>query len=262
MRVLLLGATGMLGKAVYEVLSRDHEVIPTTRREFDPLAIQYRPEYLDDFVRSVGHVDMVVNAIGITIPASKRVGAPETFFINSVFPHMLARAYGEKLIHITTDCVYSGTDGGAPYYEISPHSPKDAYGLSKSFGEPAECLTIRTSIIGPDGDGTGLLGWFRAQTGRVNGFTNHIWNGITTKEFGKVCAKLLNERGAWRGLFHVHSNTVTKHDMLVAFKKKYAQDVQIVPVEASIAVNRQLSTNCGLNAWLQIPTFEEMVEEM
>jgi dTDP-4-dehydrorhamnose reductase len=262
MRVLLLGATGMLGKAVYEVLSRDHTVIPTTRREFDPLAIQYRPGYLDDFVRSVGHVDMVVNAIGITIPTSKKISVSETFFINAVFPHMLAKAYGWKLVHITTDCVYSGTDGGAPYYEISPHSPKDVYGLSKSFGEPAECLTIRTSIIGPDGDGTGLLGWFRQQTECVNGFTNHIWNGITTKEFGKVCAKLLKDREHWGGTFHVFSNKVTKHDMLVAFKKKYAQDVEIVPAVADIAVNRELATNCGLNDWLQIPTFEEMIEEM
>lgn len=261
MRVLLLGATGMLGKAVYDVLSRDHEVIPTTRREFDVLRAM-NPEYFRNFVNRIGDIDWVVNCIGVTIPRSKIEGAPNTYFVNSVFPHMLAAEYGPKLIHITTDCVYSGTDGGAPYNENSPHSPKDVYGLSKSFGEPAECLTIRTSIIGPDGDGTGLLGWFRAQTDEVKGFTNHIWNGVTTKQFGKVCNKIIHDGGAQFGTFHVHSNRVTKYDMLLAFKKKYAQDVEIIPTVADIAVNREMSTIRGLNGWLQIPTFEEMIEEM
>lgn len=261
MRVLLLGANGMLGKAVHEVLSRECEVIPITRKEFDTTHILRDVTYFPDFVRRIGEVDWVVNAIGVTIPHATKDPAA-TYFVNSVFPHMLAKEYGDRLIHITTDCVYSGTDGGAPYNESSPHSPKDVYGLSKSFGEPAECLTIRTSIIGPDGDGTGLLGWFRQQTGTIKGFTNHVWNGITTKQFGHVCMKAMHGRQPWRGVFHVFSNTVTKHDMLVAFRKKYSQNVEIIPTLSVDTVNRELGTYYGLNQWLGIPTFEEMIEEM
>src|SRR4030042_614601 len=197
-KVAILGATGMLGSAVYSVLKDKYDLILTVREsakiellekayggteshqviEFDAgKAYQdflskkgYPGEYLNSFLSRIESADWVINAIGITIPFSLENEAL-TFFINSALPHLLARELGDKLIHITTDCSFSGL-GGAPYYEHSPKTPVYLYGLSKSLGEPTNCLTLRTSIIGRElGGFTGLLEWFlRQKEPKVNGF--------------------------------------------------------------------------------------------
>jgi len=292
-KVLLLGATGMLGSAVYNVLREKHNLVITARdpeklhllnngpacrfaHRFDveKMMADYETKqgsvYFDKFVEDVGEVDYVINAIGVTIPFSlKNIGL--TFFVNSIFPHLLARRYGShgshgtRLIHITTDCVYSGTDGGAPYDEDSPLSPNDIYGLSKSMGEPKNCLTIRTSIIGPELSGhTGLLGWFltNAKPGAVlNGFTDHLWNGITTHQFGLVCDKVISHSWTSPALAHVFTEPVTKYEMLMAFREKYNRDCEIKPMSGKPVV-RTLATNQNFNSWLKIPSFKQMIEEM
>jgi len=294
-KVLLLGATGMLGSAVYRVLRDKYDLTITARdthklgllgshlthdrdlgigvayrfAEFDAekmmadYAAKQGSVYFDKFVEDVGDVSYVINAIGVTIPFSlKNTGL--TFFVNSVFPHLLANRYGCRLIHITTDCVYSGTDGKAPYDEDSPLSPNDIYGLSKSMGEPKNCLTIRTSIIGPELSGhTGLLGWFltNAKPGAVlNGFTDHLWNGITTHQFGLVC-EIISHSWDSPTLAHVFTEPVTKYEMLLAFREKYNLDCEIKPVSGKPVV-RTLATTKSVNTWLKIPSFKQMIEEM
>jgi len=295
-KVLLLGATGMLGSAVYKVLRDKYDLTITARdtaklgllgshltkdaelgvgvayrfTEFDAekMMADYTAKqgssYFDKFVYDVGDVDYVINAIGVTIPFSlKNPGL--TFFVNSALPYLLARRYGRRLIHITTDCVYSGTDDGAPYDEDSPLSPNDIYGLSKSLGEPKNCLTIRTSIIGPELSGhTGLLGWFltNAKPGAVlNGFTDHLWNGITTHQFGVVCDKIMSAGRLDHGLFHVFANPVSKYEMLLAFKERFERRCEIKPAAGNPVV-RTLSTVYEFNDWLEIPTFQKMVREL
>jgi dTDP-4-dehydrorhamnose reductase len=257
MKVLVLGANGMLGHAVTEELSKDFEVIPVTRKQvtidfdFDPSALDcYNAEY-------------VINCVGVTIPFSQQDPA-KTVLVNSIFPHVLADAFGDRLIHITTDCVYSGTDGKAPYTEFATTSAQNLYGLSKSLGEPKNAVTIRTSIIGRETHGfTGLLEWFLREAknkGTVDGYTQHMWNGVTTKQFGKICRKLME----WRhpaGLYHVHSTDVLKYEMLLAFKKKYDLDCVIRPVDGPVC-DRRLRTIHSLCEGLDIPSFEEMIEEM
>jgi dTDP-4-dehydrorhamnose reductase len=294
-KVLLLGATGMLGSTVYQVL-RDKYDLTITARSADKLKLLDRPmnatgelidpsrvaafdaemmmadyvakrgcsAYFEEFVRNVGDVDYVINAIGVTIPFSlKNPGL--TFFTNSALPYILAREYGRRLIHITTDCVYSGTDGGAPYNEKSAKSPNDIYGLSKSLGEPTDCITIRTSIIGPELSGnTGLLGWFltNAKPGAtLNGFSDHLWNGITTHQYGLVCDRIIDADWRETGLFHVFTDPVTKYEMLLAFQKKYGTQAEIVPSSGKPVI-RTLSTIYDFNRLLEIPSFEQMVGEM
>lgn len=282
-KVLLLGATGMLGSAVYKVLRDKYDLTVTARDtaklgllgsstaylEFDAEKVMtdYKTKssvYFSRFAKDAGDVDYVINAIGVTIPFALRdPGA--TFFVNSAFPHVLARHYGPRLIHITTDCVYSGTDGGAPYDERSPRSPNDIYGLSKSLGEPTECFTIRTSIIGPELSGhTGLLGWFLANAkpgASLNGFTDHLWNGITTRQFGVVCDRIMSEERLGHGLFHVFTGPVSKYEMLLAFKERFNLQCEIKPVSGNPVV-RTLSTVHKFNDWLEIPTFQKMVVEI
>lgn len=262
MRVLLLGANGMLGHAVQDVLSPHHDVIAATRRDFDVADMVSDVKYLPDFAKKVGEVDYVINAIGVTIPFSK-VNPAMTFFVNASFPHILANHYGTKLIHITTDCVYDGRSGRLPYDELCDLSPKDIYGLSKSLGEPTNCVTLRTSIVGLELKGhTGLLGWFLQQKSCI-GYTNHTWNGVTTKQFGKICEKIMQDAPyGLRGIRHVFSNPVTKYEMLCEFKNHFGTDCEIIPAESPNPCNREMGTIYPLNDWLKIPTFKEMVKEM
>jgi len=287
-RVLLLGATGMLGSTLYEMLKDKYELLlavrnlqklqlleriygPTSKHlvfPFDAAAIYddcaakrgYPGPYFTAFLRRVGEVDFVINAIGVTIPFALR-NPSLTFFVNGSLPHLLASAFGERLIHITTDCVYNGTEG-YPYDEYSPKSPPDVYGHSKSLGEPMDCLTIRTSIVGRELDGfTGLLEWFLQQEGKtINGFAEHYWNGITTKQFGVLCDRIISSPDKFprRGIYHVFSTAVSKFEMLLAFQRKYGVRCTIEPITDK-KLNRILATKKPLNALLQLPSFDAMV---
>lgn len=293
-RIALFGPTGMLGSAVYGVLSKSHELILLSRDEeklklldaayggvnkhrfvrFD-VAELYQ-DYLGGFSKlhqspkaqalfeAIGDIDGVVNAVGVIKPYSTKDPAM-TLFVNAAFPHILAAHYGPKLIQITTDCAFSGLDG-APYTEESPKSPNDLYGLSKALGEPADrSLVLRTSIIGPElHSNVSLIEWFKQQDGKtIKGFTNHFWNGITTKQFGKICHTIISDRKSWpaTGLFHVFSNDVSKYDMVQTFKEKYKIDVTIEAATPD-PVDRRLGTVKDLCVKLKVPTFQEMMAEL
>jgi dTDP-4-dehydrorhamnose reductase len=290
-KILLLGATGMLGSAVYGVLRgkydlvlgiRNEDKLPLLEKSYgqvngskiipfdaakiyqDYLAKKGSPgEYLSQFFEQVEDVDHVINAIGVTIPFSLKEPSL-TFFINGALPHILAQHFGEKLIHITTDCVYNGKDG-FPYDENSPKSPVDLYGVSKGMGEPTNCLTIRTSIIGRELDGfTGLLEWFLQQEGKtITGFAEHYWNGITTKQFGILCERIMSSPEAYpsRGLYHVFSNPVSKYEMLLTFKEKFGVRCT-VKADKENKLNRTIATVKELNQKLKVPSFTDMVNAL
>ena len=289
--VLLLGATGMLGSAVYDVLKDKYKLILTAR---DPQKIDlldeayggtknhrvaafdaaknhedfvskkgYPGEYLSGFISEIGDVDYVINAIGVTIPFTLE-NPPLTYFVNGALPHILARAYGPKLIHITTDCAFSGKDG-YPYDENSPKTPVDLYGLSKTLGEPTNCLTLRTSIIGRELEGhRGLLDWFLHQKGKeLTGFASHFWNGVTTKEYGRIVDRIMSDPGQYprTGLYHVFSTAVSKYDMLQEFKKHFRVGTAINR-DAANKLDRTLSTVYDFNRLLNIPSFPQMIADL
>jgi dTDP-4-dehydrorhamnose reductase len=218
---------------------------------------------MTEFLRRVGKIDHVINAIGVTIPFSMREPAL-TFFINGALPHILAESFGEKLIHITTDCVYNGKEG-FPYNENSSKSPTDLYGLSKSLGEPTGCLTIRTSIIGRELDGmSGLLEWFLQQEGKtITGFAEHYWNGITTQQFGKLCDQIMQSPDAFprRGIYHVFSTVVSKYEMLLSFQRKYGIRCTI-KADNENKLNRSMTSVKELNQLLRVPAFPQMLEAL
>jgi len=281
----------MLGSAVYGVLNKKYDLILGARNPdkvtllekafggtdkakilpFDAELVYqdyvakkgFPGEYMTQFLQRVGEVDSVINAIGVTIPFVLREPAV-TFVVNGALPHILAKHFQEKLIHITTDCVYDGK-AGFPYDENSPKSPVDVYGLSKSLGEPANCLTIRTSIIGRELNGfTGLLEWFLQQSGKtITGFAAHYWNGITTQQFGKLCDQIMESPEAYprRGVYHVFSTAVSKYEMLLAFQHKYHIQCTIIGEEQN-KLNRTLTTVKELNQMLKVPSFAEMLDAL
>lgn len=289
--VIILGATGMLGSAIYDTLKDEYKLILTVRNkekaklldnayggvdqhrvvEFDVSKVYQDflnkkgnpSEALQSFLGEVGEFDYAINAIGITIPFSMENEAL-TLFINGALPHLLSREWGKKLIHITTDCVYNGLEG-FPYDENSQKTPIDLYGLSKSLGEPTDCLTIRTSIIGRELEGfTGLLEWFLQQEGQeISGFSNHYWNGVTTKQFGEICDQIISEPEKYpgTGLHHVFSSVVSKHEMLLKLREKFGIQCEIKD-NPEPKLNRSLTTIKDLNEKLDIPAFDKMVDDL
>lgn len=275
MKVLILGGDGMLGHmAVKYLKSKGHDVFSTTRNtdlaegqiHLDLLSENFSlSRVINDGLPPSWKPDYIVNCIGIIKPYSE-VNIENTIFINSTFPHILARygeGYGIKIIHITTDCVYSGSEGS--YDETSKFDPLDIYGKTKSLGEPKNCFVLRTSIIGPEKKGKlSLLEWFFQQDGKeVNGFDNHFWNGLTTLECSKVIEQIM-ERGLFEnGTKHIFSTVVSKFDMLNEFKNVYSLNTKINKMSTKDKLDRTLTTaNHNFLNKLDILSFREMVAEM
>jgi dTDP-4-dehydrorhamnose reductase len=245
MRILVLGGDGMLGHQLLKSLSSRHEVKVTLRQN---LAVyqQYglfveSNSYAGIDVRSFARIsevmadfqpDAVINAVGIV---KQRIEAKESIpsiEINALLPHrlsVLCRVAGVRLIHLSTDCVFSGKKGN--YRENDPPDADDLYGRSKYLGEVHEshCLTLRTSIIGYElSRKKSLLEWFLSQTGTVKGFTGAIYSGFTTKEMSRIIEMVLLKNTDAHGLYHVTSDPINKYDLLLLFRDKFDKDIEVV----------------------------------
>lgn len=295
MKVLVLGASGMLGSMVTDFLSRDPEmeVIATARDEkilekgrallpkvtWKKLdALSGNSEILSGAMNQVG---WIVNAIGITKPLIRDDNPFEVeraLRVNSLFPHELASAFKSRptrVLQIATDCVYSGKKGN--YLETDEHDPLDVYGKSKSLGEvnDSHFAHLRCSIIGPEPkEYKFLIEWFRRQPqgAPVNGFTNHQWNGVTTLHFAKVVGGIIKKNLELPRLVHViPSGFLTKAQMLHEFARAYRRkDIVIRETPAEKIIDRTLSTRnpkLNLGIWQAAgyaspPTVPDMIAEM
>lgn len=256
-RVLVLGSTGMLGVQVVRQLQHlGHEVVGTTRRD-SPDKGQIRFDVERDDIGSLfakhGSFDYVVNAIGIIKPYIHDGNSAEemrAIAVNSMFPHKLAlvaNAHSTRVIQIATDCTFSGF--AKLYTEDSPHDALDVYGKTKSLGEIVvdNVMHIRCSIIGREyGRSTSLVEWVLAHEygGKVSGYTNHLWNGVTTNVFGRVCGGIISENIFSAGKVHlVPSTLVSKYELVQAIASSCGRDdLEINPTEAPVAVDRTLAT--------------------
>lgn len=279
-RVLILGGTGMLGSAVgnHFLGQSSFDVFLTARDmslaygnksrwiKFDPTgqtmdAISHLPEL---FSQMPENPDIVINCIGTIKPFINKDPA-HSVLLNSLFPHELAsycKAIGVKVLHITTDCVFSGSKGN--YSESDAHDCLDMYGKSKSIGEPANCMVVRTSIIGPElHKNASLIAWAQSQKGNdVNGFSNHLWNGLTTLQYAKVCQQIIDGDLYSEGTFHVFSNKVTKAELLRLIDERYKLGLKIKVIDAVEACDRSLTTVKGLMGKLKVPSLEQQLSEI
>jgi dTDP-4-dehydrorhamnose reductase len=204
-KVIILGSTGMLGNEVlmHFLKVNDCDVSSSVRNEKFKIDCNFLFDPTINSVDGLPFADFYINAIGIIKPHMLK-NLKSAIYINSIFPRELAdecEKRGSKLIHITTDCVFSGKDGN--YDEDSLHDALDGYGKSKSLGEPENCMVLRTSIIGPEiHRHVSLISWVQDQREEeINGFTNHLWNGITTLQYAKICEKIINIK--WAPLLHL-----------------------------------------------------------
>jgi dTDP-4-dehydrorhamnose reductase len=261
MRVLILGANGMLGHKLYQECHPCFDVSITTRKGPGRCQFEASTGAAIRLLRSV-QPDAVVNCIGIV---KQRESTPlEMFRVNGIFPRALAAACTERnirLIQISTDCVFSGNDG--PYTEEDEPDPVDDYGWSKLAGETEDHLTIRTSFIGRELETSrGLLEWFLSQDTMVRGFTNAIFSGLTTRALAKTIADVLAYRPGLKGIYHVGGDPISKYHLLHLLKAAYDKDVEIVP-DAAVPCDRSLvSAKFRKAADWECPSWEEMVEDM
>jgi dTDP-4-dehydrorhamnose reductase len=280
MRAIVLGAAGMLGHKLLQRLRADHEIAGTLREpaaDANLLRILsstklYREVHADDLSSIERAIDdwgakVVLNCIGI-IKQVKAASDPITsIVINSLFPHQLAQltaSRGAKLIHFSTDCVFSGHRGN--YAEDDVPDPIDLYGRSKLLGEVAGrgMLTLRTSIVGRELRGHfGLIDWFLSQRGsRIKGYTRALYNGLTTTAAADLVARLIRDHPDVEGLWHVSAGPISKFDLLQIVKRVYQLDIDITPDEDFVCDRRLDSTRFRERTGWRPPSWEDMIANM
>ena len=263
-KVVILGSTGMLGSAVSKYLfeKEDYEVYTSYRKE--ELKWNERSFFFDALspnFNKIPECDYILNCIGIIKPFMKE-SLTASILINSLFPRLLS-SWGAhtstKIIHITTDCVFSGKDGN--YDENSLHDCTDDYGKTKSLGEPENCMVLRTSIIGEEiHKNASLIEWAKSMKGQtVKGFTNHMWNGITTTQYADICTQIIENNLYQRGLFHVFSDSVNKYELISAISDSLSLDLHIEAHEPLVPCNRTLKTAKDLMSSLTIPSIKQQL---
>ena len=279
MKILVLGGDGMLGHQLLTHLRARHEVKVTLRQDL-PVYLPYglfnsENSYAATDVRSMDRLievmadfrpEAVINAVGIVKQRADAKESIPSLEINALLPHRLAllcKSMGARLVHLSTDCVFSGSKGN--YQESDPSDAADLYGKTKFLGEVHEsnCLTLRTSIIGPElSRHTSLLDWFLAQTGTVRGFTRAIYTGFTTLEMSRIIETMLTEHPLACGVYQVSSEPINKYELLQLIKKKTGRAVEILP-EQQFCCDRSLdSSRFRAEFNYTPPSWPAMIEEL
>jgi dTDP-4-dehydrorhamnose reductase len=267
-KILLLGATGMAGHVIYYYLDSTNKynitnVVFRNRLTDNSIVLDITDKNaVENLVRDQ-KPNIIINCIGILIKDSL-IHPDNAIYINSYFPHLLKKLSGEvdaKLIHISTDCVFSGKKGD--YGESDFKDAADVYGRSKALGEIVneQDITIRTSIIGPElkKEGEGLFHWFMTQRGEINGYTEAFWSGVTTLELAKSIDYIIGE--GISGLVHLtNGEKISKYELLKLFKEIYRKEGDISirscegkQVDKSLQKSRQLKYT--------VPSYRQMLTE-
>jgi dTDP-4-dehydrorhamnose reductase len=279
MRVLVFGPTGMLGHEMVEVLKgRGFEVTTAGRSDSD---IFFEVGVSDFSELRLRGFDYIVNCIGLithNINESDPNSVASAKLLNAEFPRRLAgfaEETGSKLIQIATDCVFSGSKGG--YLETDTHDATDLYGTTKSAGEieSPNVMHIRASIVGRElKSKKSLLEWVIGQpeNGKVAGFTDRLWNGVTTTAFAKIVAGVISLSAFRPGVWHlVPKDKVSKFALVSMLASALGRpDLQITPSESGLAKDLTLDTDhqaVNLGFWQaagyqQVPTIKELIDEI
>lgn len=280
MRVLVLGASGMIGSAMFRVLreQQDWSVFGTLRsgdaKRFFPsetgnnLLTRVDVDKPDEMLRAFSqvHPDVVVNCIGLT-KHHKEAEAPLLAIpINALFPHRLAEVCavgGARLVHVSTDCVFSGRKGA--YSESDEADATDVYGKAKFLGEVnyPHAITLRTSTIGHELQSRyGLLEWFLAQQGGCKGYRNAIFSGLPNTVFAQLVRDIVIPRSDLSGLYHVGASPIGKYDLLRLIADVYGKSIDI-DLDEQFMIDRSLnSERFSLATGYVAPAWPELIKSM
>lgn len=280
MKILVLGISGMLGNAVFRILSETPgmDVVGSARSasvknafsaslgqkiitgadvdNADSLALLF----------AKAKPDVVINCIGLIKQLADANDPLLALPINALLPHRLARLcelVGSRLVHISTDCVFSGETGN--YKEKDFANANDLYGRSKYLGEVdySHAITLRTSIIGHElNSANGLIGWFLAQSGRIKGYSGAIFSGVPTVELAEIIRDVVLPRPELSGLYHVASAPISKFELLRLVAEVYDKEIEIVP-DAALQIDRSLDAGkfAAVTGYVA-PGWRELVNKM
>ena len=259
MKVLVFGASGMIGSAMFCVISATPgwEVWGTLRSaaakrffsgdQQDKLVSGVDVEKHDALVRMFARVkpDVVVNCIGLTKHHKEAEDPQLALPLNALLPHRMAdlcAVAGARLIHVSTDCVFAGTKGN--YGEADAPDAGDVYGKSKNLGEVdyPHAITLRTSTIGHELQSAyGLLEWFLTQQGSCKGFNRAIFSGLPNTEFARVVRDVVIPRPDLHGLYHVGAEPIGKYELLKLIANVYGKQIDIVR-DDEFSIDRSLNS--------------------
>lgn len=276
-RILVLGASGMLGHELIRVLGSDLEVWGACR---DPGSL---PNLSIPQERLLGGLDArdhqagygllervrpthVINAVGIVKQRPDATAAIPSIAVNSLWPHIVADAsarVGARLVHVSTDCVFTGARGH--YTEDDTPDATDLYGRSKLLGEVSDspnAVTLRTSIIGWQISGeTSLLNWFASHHNEpLLGYTRAIFSGLSSRALSELIRDVVIPNQTLTGLWHVSADPIDKHTLLTELARHLAWNVSITPV-AEPAIDRSLDSTRFRNrtGWTP-PAWDDMLQ--
>jgi dTDP-4-dehydrorhamnose reductase len=280
MRILVFGGDGMLGHALLRAYRGRHELFATYRQDASAYPATSIGEGVDSLfgvdVRSLQDVvgavaaarpDAVVNAVGIVKQRPTAKESIPSLEVNALFPHRLSevcRAAGARVVHLSTDCVFSGRKGS--YREEDEADAADLYGRSKLLGELREphCLTLRTSIIGLElSRKKSLVEWFLAQRGPIKGYRRAIYSGLTTAEMARAIEHMLLEAPEVSGLWHLASKPIDKYDLLCRLKTRLRlTDVEVAPDDQFVC-DRSLDSSALMErVSYRVPAWDAMLDEL
>ena len=258
MSVLLLGSTSMIGHQMMSHFEKvGIDVTGTTRREDSTDANTVKFNVVEDSIATLldtfPSTSVIVNNIGViksNIVDGDSASEINAIKVNSLFPHELAEAASQRginVIQIATDCVYSGQLG--QYSESSKHDAWDVYGKTKSLGEvnASNMTLLRCSVIGREqGRSSNLIEWVLSQpeNAQLSGYTNHLWNGLSTLAFSQICAGIIKNKNFEPGVHHVvPTEVVSKQQLVEGIARAFGrEDISVSPVETAVSVDRTLST--------------------
>lgn len=256
MRIFLFGSSGMLGNTIFKFFKNKYDIIDITRKEFDVEKNNFND--LDNILskNNISKNDIIINCIGLLPHRFNSDSLKDQNFsceilkkfilINSIFPHNLEKIhiiYNCKVLHITSDCVYSGNKG---YYDENDiFDLFNIYGITKTSGESSLICNIRTSIIGHEiYNKKSLLEWVLSQKNKtIKGYSNYLWNGITCLQLSKIIDKMIEKNIFWKGTRHIFSpNTVSKFELCQYINEVYDLDINIEEFFLPDKVDRTLSS--------------------
>lgn len=282
MRILILGGNGMIGHKMVQVLAKEFPDIYTTQRS--PNIHQALKEILDAkriltsvHLESLGTVnplldkiapDVVINAVGVTIRRANTEPEVNSILINAAMPHLLATwcvKHGKRLIHFSTDCVFSGKKGN--YSEEDVPDAVDLYGKSKGLGEVSNysgVLTLRGSMIGRELENkTELLEWFLSQSGgQIKGFSKAIYSGITTVRMAHLIKQMLYSNSMLEGLYNVSSAPISKFDLLALFNDAFRTNTAIIQENGYSTQKDLISDRFYKMMGLEVPEWKDLIAEL
>jgi len=282
-RVLVLGVNGLIGHTMYRKLKQEgFEVFGTMRRakiefmQYDFLQADTIIDGLD--VQEISNVSevilqiqpsVVVNCIGITRRKDEISNSIQAIKINALLPHQIAKICQDmsiRMIHLSTDCVFSGDSG--LYTEDSIPDASDMYGRTKAMGEVLDnpnCLTLRSSFLGTEiSDRTELLEWLLSQKGRtIKGYTKAIYSGVSTVYLSSVITEILRYYPQLSGLYQIAPDTpISKYDLLCIAKNAFNIDVEIVGNDSFVSDKSLSGARLKKVMNYRVPSWHDMLQEL